>query len=156
KARSIIYRVSLAALRLCVRLMAAPRLRAPIVLVHGLLGFDAVRLAGVQLLHYFPGVEGSLRKAGNRVLTARLSPTAGVAHRAAELRDFLNHEVPGEPVHIFAFSMGGLDARYMTSRLGMEDRVLTLTTLGTPHRGTVFADLGVRGLERIIKPVLRK
>jgi triacylglycerol lipase len=38
--------------------------------------------------------------------------------------------------------MGGLDSRYLISRLDMADRVLTLTTLGTPHRGTSFADWG--------------
>src|SRR5436190_15283192 len=113
--------------------MAAPRVRAPVILVHGLLGFDTVRVAGLNVLPYFPGVEGALRKAGNRVVTVRLSPTAGVAHRAAELRSFLDRDVPTEPVHILAHSMGGLDSRYMISCLGMDDRVLSLTTLGTPH-----------------------
>src|SRR5262249_2405369 len=56
---------------------------------------------------------------------------------------------------LFAHSMGGLDARYMVSRLGMGGRVLTLTTLGTPHRGTAFADWGIRRLERVVGPVLR-
>ncbi len=50
--------------------------------------------------------------------------------------------------------MGGLDARYMISRLDMAGHVLTLTTLGTPHRGTSFADWGVKRLERLVKPVL--
>src|SRR5262249_32603236 len=33
-------------------------------------------------------------------------------------------------------------------------RVLTLTTLGTPHRGTVFADWSLKRLGRIVRPVL--
>src|SRR5262245_33216623 len=136
------------------RARKVPRLRAPIVLVHGLMGFDAVRVAGIRLGSYFPNVDDALRAAGNRVFTARLSPTAGVAQRAAELRDFLHRDVPAGPIHIVAHSMGGLDARYMTSRLGMKDRVLTLTTLGTPHRGSPFADWGVRHLRRLVKPVL--
>jgi triacylglycerol lipase len=41
----------------------------------------------------------------------------------------------------------------MISRLGMAGRVLSLTTLGTPHRGTVFADWGVRQLECVAKPI---
>jgi triacylglycerol lipase len=132
-----------------------PRVRAPIVLVHGLLGFDSVRVGPVRLASYFPGIEQALRKAGNRVYTARVSPTAGVAHRAAELRDFLNRELPHEPVHVFAHSMGGLDARFLVSRLDMQERVLTLTTLGTPHRGSPFADWGVRRLKSLVQPLLR-
>ena len=50
--------------------------------------------------------------------------------------------------------MGGLDARYMISCLDMARHVFTLTTLGTPHRGTSFADWGILRLERIVKPVL--
>src|SRR5262249_29282626 len=56
------------------------------------------------------------------------------------------------PVHILAHSMGGLDARYLISCLGMAPRVLSLTTIGTPHRGTPFADWGIRRLARVLKP----
>src|SRR4051794_15723739 len=135
--------------------MAFARLRNPIVLVHGLMGFDAVRVRGFRLRGYFPGVEESLRAAGNRVHCASLSPTAGVAHRADELRAFLDHVAPADPVHVIAHSMGGLDARYMVARLGMADRVLSLTTIGTPHRGSPFADWGLRRLERFVKPFFR-
>lgn len=135
--------------------MQPPRLRNPIVLVHGLLGFDALRLRGHKVRGYFPGIEESLREAGNRVFCASLHPTAGVAHRANELRQFLNRESPNEPVHLFAHSMGGLDSRYMISRLGMEDRVLSLTTIGTPHRGSPFADWGIRRFEGWLKPVFK-
>jgi triacylglycerol lipase len=134
--------------------MVFPQLRVPIVLVHGLLGFGEVRLGGITVSEYFPGISHLLRRAGNRVLVPTLSPTAGVAARAAELKQYLDRVSPVEPVHIMAHSMGGLDARYMISRLGMGDRVLTLTTLGTPHRGTTFADWGVRRLSHLVKPVL--
>ena len=46
-------------------------------------------------------------------------------------------------VHIIAHSMGGLDARYMIAKLGMENKVASLTTIGTPHLGTSFADWGM-------------
>src|SRR5262249_46380948 len=36
----------------------------------------------------------------------------------------------------------------------MADRVLTLTTVGTPHRGTAFADWGIHRLEGMLKPFL--
>lgn len=131
-----------------------PRLRAPIVLVHGLLGFDCLRVAGRAMLSYFPGIPGAFEASGNRVLVPCLSPTGGVAQRAAELKSFIDSESPAEPVHLLAHSLGGLDARYMISRLGMAPRVLSLTTLGTPHRGSSFADWGVRRFAPLLKPFL--
>jgi triacylglycerol lipase len=74
--------------------------------------------------------------------------------RAAQLKQFIDRESPGEPVHLLAHSLGGLDSRYMVSRLGMGERVLTLTTLGTPHRGSSFADWGVSRLAWAVRPVL--
>lgn len=130
-----------------------PRLRAPIVLVHGLFGFERLRVAGLTLSDYFPSIPEMLRAAGNRALVPFVSPTAAVADRAAQLKDFLDIHSPGEPVHLIAHSMGGLDSRYMISRLGMAERVLSLTTLGTPHRGTIFADWAISKLERIVKPM---
>jgi triacylglycerol lipase len=132
-----------------------PKLRSPIVLVHGFFGFERIQVFGWTLATYFPGITALLRAARNRVLVPRLSPTAGIEVRAAQLKDFLDRECPAEPVHIFAHSMGGLDARYLITRLGMSHRVLTLTTLGTPHRGTVFADWGIARFERLIGPILR-
>jgi triacylglycerol lipase len=135
--------------------MELAKLNAPIVLVHGFCGFDEIRLGPWALASYFPRIPGLLRAAGNRVLIPRLSPTRGVAERAAQLKAFLDREAPKEPVHVFAHSMGGLDARYMVSCLGMGGRVLTLTTLGTPHRGTAFADWGIRRLQRLVRPILQ-
>lgn len=130
-----------------------PEPRAPIVLVHGLLGFDRIKVGPYTLLRYFGGIDDALAAAGHRVAVATLSKTRGVAHRARELRKFLLERFPNEKVHLIAHSMGGLDSRYMISRLGMEDRVLSLTTVGTPHRGSKYADWGVRRLSRSVKPL---
>ena len=48
--------------------------------------------------------------------------------------------------------LGGLDSRFMISTLGMADRVLSLTTIGTPHHGSPIADIVVKGTN----PVLNK
>jgi triacylglycerol lipase len=134
--------------------LVVPRLRSPVVLVHGLLGFGRVQVAGYTVASYFPGIAEALEAAGNRVLVPTLCPTGGTAVRARQLRDYLLEHSPNDPVHLLAHSMGGLDARYMISRLDMAGHVLTLTTLGTPHRGSSFADWGVMRLERLVKPVL--
>jgi triacylglycerol lipase len=132
-----------------------PKLRAPIVLVHGLFGYGRIRVARLTLTSYFPGIAEGLEAAGNRVLVPWLSPSSGVAERAAQLKAAIQRAFPDEAVHLVAHSMGGLDARYMISRLHMHSQVLTLTTLGTPHRGTAFADWGINRLERIVGPVFR-
>src|SRR4051812_35608663 len=103
------------------------QLRSPIVLVHGLFGFDQFRLGSWLRVEYFHNIPGALRQAGNRVFVARVSPTGGVPRRAEQLRDFLLQTSPDEPVHIIAHSMGGLDARYMISRLDMAGHILSLT-----------------------------
>jgi len=123
-------------------------------LVHGLLGIGRLDVAGRTVAHYFPGIADAMTLAGNRVLIPNLSLTAGVADRAKQLRSFILARSPNEPVHVIAHSMGGLDSRYMISKLGMAERVLSLTTLGTPHRGTAFADWGIKRLERVVRPVL--
>jgi triacylglycerol lipase len=133
-----------------------PRLSAPIVLAHGLCGYDRISVFGRTVRVYFRGVRERLEAAGNRVLVARVSPTAGVARRAADLKRFIDHELPTGTVHVVGHSMGGLDARYMVSKLGMENRVRSLTTVGTPHRGSPFADWGVRRFARLVVPVLRR
>lgn len=134
----------------------APRVQAPIVLLHGLLGFDRIVAFRRPVLDYFPGIGDYLRSSGNRVLVPRLSPTASVATRAAELLAYLKREVGSQPVHLIGHSLGGLDARYMIAKLGGEKRALSLTTVGTPHRGTTFADWGLERLARFLRPLLRR
>jgi len=74
--------------------MVIPTLRSPIVLVHGFFGFNHIRIAGLTLATYFPGITEMLQGAGNRVLIPALTPTAGVAERAAQLKAFLDRECP--------------------------------------------------------------
>lgn len=59
---------------------------------------------------------------------------------SAQINDILN-STGHSKVHIFAHSMGGLDARHMIVDIdGMADKVASLTTIGTPHLGTSLAD----------------
>lgn len=49
-----------------------------------------------------------------------------------------------EKVNIVAHSMGGLDIRYALSHLAISDKVASLTTVSTPHRGTSLAELTLK------------
>jgi triacylglycerol lipase len=114
--------------------------RHPVVLAHGLLGFDEIRL-GSSRHDYFRGVSDRLERDGCVVHRCRVQRTACIAERAAELAAFVR-EVPARRVNLVAHSMGGLDARYALARLGLDRKVASLTTIGTPHLGTPLADLG--------------
>ncbi len=121
--------------------------RDPVIFVHGLFGFDTVRVAGLRQ-DYFRGLPASLRAMGADARFARLAPAASVRVRGEQLARFVR-EQGGPRVHLVAHSLGGVDARYAISALGLGDRVLSLTTIGTPHRGTPLADLGAGALDRL-------
>src|SRR4029079_11866754 len=63
------------------------------------------------------------------------------------LEECRKQEIDGRVV-ILGHSMGGLDARYMISKLGMADRVAALVTICTPHRGSPYADWCLHHLGR--------
>ena len=116
------------------------RPRYPVVLAHGLFGFDELRLGDARHA-YFRGVPARLERSGVDVRLARVARVGTIEERARELVECI--EAIGAPrVNVVAHSMGGLDARFAISRLGLGSRVASLTTVGTPHRGTPIADLG--------------
>ena len=74
------------------------------------------------------------------ILTS-VPPSASIEERAAKLSHDIEEKAHGKSVNIVAHSMGGLDARYMISRLKPPNvNVLSLTTVASPHRGSAFAD----------------
>jgi len=117
---------------------------APIVLVHGILGFSQLTVGGSKPAEYFRQIPEVLRNDGHVVPTPpRLNPAGSIIERAQDLKNYLqnDNETAKQKVHLIAHSMGGLDARYMISKLGMADRVWSLTTIVTPHHGSPIADL---------------
>jgi len=117
-----------------------PRTRYPVVLAHGLFGFGSLGFGPIKQ-DYFRGVADHLRDLGLTVHHPRVPLVATVPDRAEALAAAVRALPPGR-VNIIAHSMGGLDARYAISTLGLADRVASLTTVGTPHRGTPVADAG--------------
>ncbi len=113
--------------------------RQPIVFCHGMLGYSVLRLRNIDLNNYFNGLRERLTEQGFRVLMPQVGRTHSVAQRAEQLRRSIGRWTT-EPVNIVAHSMGGLDARFMITHLDMADRVVSLTTIATPHHGTYFAD----------------
>lgn len=121
------------------RLAPVPRPRYPIVLIHGLGGFDSIGVGQLRQ-HYFRRVAAELTAQGIEVHVPRLSATAGVPARAAQLAAFVR-ALPAAKVNLVAHSMGGLDARYALARLELAPKVASLITIATPHHGSPLADL---------------
>jgi triacylglycerol lipase len=113
--------------------------RYPLVFCHGMLAFSAIRMQLPEDLNSFTALRQFLRERGFRALFPQVAPTSGIIARAKQLRDHICRWTE-EPVNIIAHSMGGMDARYLITHLDMADRVRSLTTIATPHRGTLIAD----------------
>jgi triacylglycerol lipase len=112
-----------------------------IVLAHGVLGFGSL-VGAPSFVSYFNGVAMHLRRRGHTVITPQVNPIGSVKQRGTMLASLILKQAPAkERVHIIAHSMGGLDARHAITKIGgFAERVATLVTIGTPHRGSPVAD----------------
>jgi triacylglycerol lipase len=126
-------------------------LDAPIVLSHGLFGFARLGVGRITLTSYFRRIPEVLRESGNRVLVSRVPAIAGIDERASRLAEQIDLAFPDERVHIIGHSMGGLDARRLLSDPAWRRRVLSLTTIGTPHLGSSLADFAKIRVGRIFR-----
>jgi triacylglycerol lipase len=116
-----------------------------IILAHGILGFDKIGYVA-----YFNAVEEHIKKKyGSQVLITKVSATGSITERGEQLREqILNALItdvldPADETHIIAHSMGGLDSRYILSpknKDNIAELITSLTTIGTPHRGSPIAD----------------
>ncbi len=71
-----------------------------------------------------------------------------LSERADWLVRILDSELDGRKVHLFGHSAGGLDIRLaLHRRPDLMKNVVSLTTCGTPHRGTPIADQYLRALK---------
>lgn len=119
----------------------------PILLCHGLMGFDKIELPTGHSIEYFNGVKDVLEERGASVITRSVPPMASIQLRGTNLFESLlaaEDMKKAKTINIIAHSMGGLDARYMISKLldkSVDLKVASLTTLSTPHRGSPIADL---------------
>ena len=134
----------------------------PIILAHGIARFDVLHeevkkefdLSDDQFndrFQYFKNVRTFLEANGfdvfstskRNVFNTNVDFAGSLVKRAEQLKiqvENVLNETGAEKVHIIAHSMGGLDARMMIVDFEMADKVASLTTLGTPHFGTILAD----------------
>ncbi|TDR41641.1 triacylglycerol lipase [Tahibacter aquaticus] len=111
--------------------------RHPIVLVHGLLGFDS--LLGVY--DYWYGIPSQLRSGGAKVYVASVAAANSSAVRGEQLIRDLDHlrALYGHAkFNLIGHSHGGPTIRYVASV--RPDLVASVTSVGAPHKGSKVAD----------------
>lgn len=122
--------------------------RYPLILVHGI-GFR-----DLKYFNYWGRIPGRLARYGGRVWYGHQQAWGTIERNAAALKQTIlqvQRQTGCEKVNLIAHSKGGLDARYMISRLDMGSAVASLTTIATPHQGSQLLDL----LCRLPDPVYR-
>lgn len=109
----------------------------PIVLAHGMLGFD--RLFGV--VDYWYGIPSALRDGGAQVFVTSVSQLNDPRLRGEQLLAQVEQivAITGKPkVNLIGHSHGGFDIRYVAAV--RPDLVASVTTVGSPHGGAELAD----------------
>lgn len=109
----------------------------PVVLVHGLFGFD--ELGG--LYDYWYDIPGQLRSGGAKVYVANVSSANSSELRGEQLIDYLEtlQATYGySRFNLIGHSHGGPTARYVASV--RPDLVASITSMGSPHTGSKVAD----------------
>jgi len=114
--------------------------RYPIVLVHGLFGFDSI-----GPIEYYYGIPSALQSGGAKVYVSQESAANSSEVRGeqllAELRQ-LKAAYGYAKFNLIGHSHGGQTVRYVAAVA--PDLVASVTTMGSPHQGSPVAD----GLQR--------
>ncbi len=120
----------------------------PILLVHGL------GMKDTFFMKSFGKIDRILAIQGYTVIKSRIDAFGSVESNAHQLRDEIERlliEHKAEKVNIIAHSKGGLDARYMLTNLGMEDKAASFTSICVPHAGSPMASLVLKAPDFLLK-----
>ncbi len=120
------------------------RTRYPVVLVHGLLGFDAL-----GPVDYFWRVPDALRSGGATVYAASVSQANSNEVRGEQLlRELqtIQAQTGAAKFNLIGHSHGGATIRYAAAV--RPDLVASVTTVGAPHQGSKVADV-MKGLTTV-------
>ena len=129
----------------------------PIVLVHGILGFDDSN-PPASILSYWGGMDDYLRSQGVKVLTPGSSAMNSISVRASQtapqILDFMSSEGAAK-VHLLGHSQGGLVSRYLANASytpSLSGKISTVTTLNAVHRGSPVADIALAIIPDWLEP----
>ena len=109
----------------------------PIMLIHGIGYCDA------DHRRYWGRIPSFLEKHGAILYFGNQDAFGSIEHNASQLKCSVLQaleESAAEKLNLIAHSTGGIEARYLISRMGMSEKIASLTTLATPHRGIKAMD----------------
>ncbi len=113
------------------------QLKYPILMVHGM-GFR-----DRKYLNYWGRIPAALESAGCQIFYGNQDSNASIETNALVLRDKIMkilEKTGAEKVNVIAHSKGGLDIRCAIVKYGLGDKVASVTTMSTPHNGSVTVD----------------
>lgn len=144
-ARLLLIVVSLLASSLAWAQSTYTQTRYPVVLVHGMLGFDSI----LGVLDYWYGAPSELRAGGARVYIPNVSSSNYSEVRGEQLirdLDSLRAIYGHNKFNLIGHSHGGPTIRYVASV--RPDLVASITSVGAPHKGSKVAD----GIDTVLPP----
>ena len=114
--------------------------RFPIVLMHGFMGTDKY----FNFLEYYYQVKGHLETRGYHIFTPVVQPIANSSSRVLTLKNQIDQymqQTGARKLNLIAHSQGGVDGRLLIAEHKYGDRIASLTTISTPHRGVPVPNL---------------
>ena len=117
----------------------------PILLVHGVFFRD------FALINYWGRIPAALKRHGAAVYYGRQQSALSVADSGRELAQRIDEIIAQtgcKKLNVIAHSKGGLDCRYAIAHAGAADKIASLTTINTPHRGCLFAEVLLHRIPR--------
>ena len=113
----------------------------PIMLIHG------VSFRDRKHIRYWGRIPASLEARGAKIYYGCQDGWGTIEYNGRVLKDNINKildETGCEKINLIAHSKGGLDARCMISSYNMAEKTASLTTIGTPHRGSKTIDIACK------------
>jgi len=114
-------------------------LKYPVILVHGIMAHDRK-----GIIDYWGRIPKVLRENNVIVYLGNTDAWGSYESNAEILKNTIDNvlsETGSEKVNLIAHSKGGIDSRYMIWNYNYADKIASLTTISTPHRGAEIADL---------------
>ena len=128
------------------------RTKYPLVLVHG------VGFRDLKYINYWGRIPKELIRNGAIIYYGNQEAWGTVEYNSKDIKEKILDivkETGCEKVNIIAHSKGGLDARYMISKLDMGGYVASLTMMSSPHRGCKFVDIACKLPDKIYKAIAK-